>query len=82
VLLDNTLSTRAKSPLAGILFRRTISQLFNRNSTTPEIIKQAAERKKIQHRRGVLRIVPLAVRITDAMSSARQKAMMLELEES
>jgi hypothetical protein len=31
--------------------------MFNRNSTTPEIIKQAAERKKIQPRRGVLRIV-------------------------
>jgi hypothetical protein len=31
--------------------------MFNRNSSTPEIIKQAAERKKIQPRRGVLRIV-------------------------
>jgi hypothetical protein len=31
--------------------------MFNRNSTTPEIIKQAAERKKIQPRRSVLRIV-------------------------
>jgi hypothetical protein len=33
------------------------SAMFNRNSTTPEIIKQAAERKKIQPGRSVLRIV-------------------------
>jgi len=49
------LSTRVKSSLAS--FRRTISQLFNRNSTTPEILKQAVERNKIQPGRGVLRIV-------------------------
>jgi hypothetical protein len=57
VLLYKTLSTRGKSLLLSILFRRTISQLFNRNSTTPEIIKQTAERKKIKPGPGVLRIV-------------------------
>ena len=51
------LSTRVKSSLASILFRRTISRLFNRNSTTPEILKQAVERNNIQPGRGVLRIV-------------------------
>jgi hypothetical protein len=35
--------------------------MFNRNSTTPEIIKQTAERRKIQPRRGVLRIVSVTV---------------------
>ena len=48
VPLDKTLSTRAKSPLASIHIKANdFSAMFNRNSATPEIIKQAAERKKI-----------------------------------
>jgi Gluconate 2-dehydrogenase subunit 3 len=44
VLLEKTLSTWAKSPLASILLQASdFSAMFNRNSTTPEIIKQAAK---------------------------------------
>jgi hypothetical protein len=57
VLLEKTLSTRAKTTRQYPFQANDFSAMFNRNRSTPEIIKQAAERKKIQPRRGVLRIV-------------------------